>query len=334
VATVKCDVPTFSVVMPAHNASATIETAIRSILLQSVGDFELFVIDDGSTDDTAARASSLNDSRIHLLRQDRAGPSAARNAGIAEARARFVSMIDSDDLWMPRYLETMGKALENDTDAGLAYADAWVLDDWTGRIGRKTIMDYQHPDQRPADGRAFVRRLVDENFVFGLATVRRAVLEQVGAYDERLGYGEDFELWLRIFEAGFGAVRVPAALAVYRKHPGSRTHDAQRAHEGVCKTYGVIVDEHPLDDETRAIARARYEWWLKQRELVANPSFARRIRKLGGRVQRRMLTRTLWLPEPPAEVAETLRACGFNAASSNSGALPTRRHRSAKKAGA
>jgi glycosyltransferase involved in cell wall biosynthesis len=305
------EVPTFSVVMPAHNAAATIETAIRSVLLQSVQDFEVIVTDDGSTDDTSARASSLNDPRIRIIRQDRAGPSAARNAAIAVAQGRFVSMIDSDDLWMPRYLETMRKALDEHPEAGMAYANAWVLDEATGRIRRKTIMDFQRPDQRPVDTKVDVSRLVDENFIFGLATVRRSVLEQVGCYDERLGYGEDFELWLRIAEAGFGAVRVPTALAVYRRHPRSRTNDVLRAHDGVCKTYGVIVSEHPLDDEARVVARRRYEWWLAQRDSVVKPSLALHMRRAGGRVKRRLLARDLWLSEPPPEVAETLRLSGF-----------------------
>jgi glycosyltransferase involved in cell wall biosynthesis len=304
-------VPTFSVVMPAHNAAATVEAAIRSVLLQSVQDFELIVTDDGSTDDTAARASSLNDPRIRVIRQDGAGPSAARNAAIAVARGRFVSMIDSDDLWMPRYLETMGKALDENPQAGLAYANAWVLDEATGRIRRKTHMDTQSSVQRPVGTTILVSRLVDENFIFGLATVRRSVLEQVGCYDERLGYGEDFELWLRIVEAGFGAVRVPEPLAVYRRHSRSRTNQILRAHEGVCQTYGVIVSEHPLDEEARAIARRRHEWWLAERDNVVNPSLPRQLRRVGGRVKRRLFARQLWLPEPPAEVAETLRLSGF-----------------------
>jgi glycosyltransferase involved in cell wall biosynthesis len=303
--------------MPAHDAAGTIEAAIRSVLLQSDQDFELIITDDGSTDDTAARASSLNDPRIRVIRQACAGPSAARNAAIALAQGRFVSMIDSDDLWMPRYLETMGKALDEHPQAGLAYADAWVLDEASGRIARKKTMDHQRPEQHPVDSRALLRSLVDENFVFGLATVRRSVLEQVGYYDERLGYGEDFELWLRIVEAGFGAVRVPAALAVYRRHPRSRTNDVLRAHDGVCKTYGVIVDEHPLDGETRALARRRYEWWLEQREKVADPSLTRRLRRAGGRVKRRLFARRLWLPEPPPDVAETLRLSGFTTVPGN-----------------
>jgi glycosyltransferase involved in cell wall biosynthesis len=324
-ATVDAELPRFSVIMPAHNASATIKSAIRSVLLQSLSDFELIVADDGSTDDTAAQASSLNDPRVRVIRQERAGPSAARNAGIAVARGRFISMIDSDDFWLPRYLETLGKALETDPQAGLAYTDAWVLEERTGRIRRKTAMAYQHPpNPPPVESGDFLRILVDRNFVFSHATVRRSVLEQVGTYDERLGQGEDFELWLRIVEAGFRGIRAPGTVAIYRRHPRSLTSDLPRAYDGICKTYSVIVNEHVLDDETRAIARARYEWWLKQRDAVADPPLAWRLRRVAGRVKRRLLARALWLPQPPLEVTETLRACGFDTASRNDvAALPT-----------
>jgi glycosyltransferase involved in cell wall biosynthesis len=297
--------------MPAHNASATVEAAIRSVMLQTVEDFELIVSDDGSTDDTPARARRFDDPRVRLLTRDRAGgPSAARNAAIAVAHGEFVSMIDSDDLWLPSYLEVMGQALEDDPDAGLAYTDAWVLDDETGRIRQKTAMAYQRPPEvPPADPRRFVRLLVDDNFVFSHATVRRSVLEQVGDYDERLGWGEDFELWLRILEAGYKAVRKAGPLAIYRRHSRSRTADLGRAYEGMCQTYTVILSEHALDDEARAIAHARYEWWLKQRDTFVHPSPLEHLLRVARPIKNRLLDRTLWREEPPTDVAATLVAC-------------------------
>jgi glycosyltransferase involved in cell wall biosynthesis len=302
--------PTFSVVMPAHNASATIESSIRSVLLQTVKDFELIVVDDGSSDDTFERATSFNALGVRVIQQDRAGPSGARNAALAHAKGEFVSMIDSDDLWLPRYLEEMGKSLEDEPQAGLAYTDAWVLDDSTGRIRRTSAMAYERPPvPPPAEPREFIRLLVDRNFVFGLATVRRSVIEQVGGYDERLGYGEDFELWLRIVEAGFRAVRVPGTLAIYRKHLRSRTSDLQRAHEGVCTTYRVIVNEHRLDDEARAIARARYASWLRKLNRITRPTPVDRLRQLARPIKAYLFGRAVWLPTPPPDVAETLRAC-------------------------
>ena len=302
----------FSVVMAAHDAAATIEAAVRSVLLQTVGEFELLVADDGSADDTSARARRLGDPRVRVLERERAGgPSAARNAAIAVARGDLVSVIDSDDLWLPRYLEAMGEALDANASAGFAYTDAWVLDDETRRIRRATAMAYQRPPAvPPADPRAFARLLVArENFVFSHVTMRRSVLQEVGGYDERLGWGEDFELWLRILEAGYPAVRVAGPLAIYRRHRRSRTSRLAQAYDGICKTYDVILSEHDLDAETRELARVRRKSWLARAGTIAAPSRRTEARRLAGAVKARLLDRTVWVSKPPADVAATLAAC-------------------------
>jgi len=100
--------------MPAYNAGRTIEAAVKSVLRQTMTNFELIVIDDGSRDDTVDRLSAFRDDpRVKVLHQANAGPSAARNAAIEVASAPVVSVIDSDDLWVPTYLEAMEKAAQN-----------------------------------------------------------------------------------------------------------------------------------------------------------------------------------------------------------------------------
>jgi len=298
--------------MAAHNAAATIEAAIRSVTRQSVQDFELLVVDDGSRDDTGARARRFQDPRVRVVeRRTAGGPSAARNAAIAVARGDLVSMIDSDDLWLPQYLEAMGEALDSSPSAGFAYTDAWVLDDETRRIRRTTAMAYQRPPAvPPADPRAFARLLVaGENFVFSHVTVRRSVLQELGGYDERLGWGEDFELWLRILEAGYAAVRVAGPLAIYRRHPRSRTSQLAQAYDGIRRTYDVILSEHELDDTTRELARARRDAWRARAAAVERPSRAAKARRLSVAIKARLLDRAIWLPKAPPDVAATLAAC-------------------------
>ena len=149
--------PTFTVVMPAYDRAATIDSAIASVLAQTQPDFELIVVDDGSTDDTAARvtAAMAIDSRIQLVRQENRGPTGARNAAFERARGRHVSLLDSDDLWMPGYLERIGAALDAEPSAGFAYSDAWVLDDRTRKIHRSSAL--AHTD-RPIRCHATRRR--------------------------------------------------------------------------------------------------------------------------------------------------------------------------------
>lgn len=252
--------PTFTIAMPAHQASATVGAAIRSVLAQTRGDFELVVVDDGSTDGTAETVERFrDDQRIRLMRQENRGPAHARNTAIAAGRGRYVSMLDSDDLWLPTYLESMERALRASPRAGLAYTDAWVLDDVSRRIQRVTAMHYQDPpDPPPADAEGFLSALLERNFVFTSATVPRAVLEDVGSFNVELEASEDYELWLRIVARGYPAVRVPGLRAVYRRKPGSLSTDQERMLGGMARALRLACEER-IPAEATELARRRAE---------------------------------------------------------------------------
>jgi glycosyltransferase involved in cell wall biosynthesis len=304
--------PAVSVVIPAHDAGATIEATVRSVLRQSRPDLEVIVVDDGSTDDTAARVRALEaDERVRLVQQANAGASAARNAGIAAAAAATISVVDSDDLWLPTYLETMTTALASRPDAGFAYTDAWLFDEERRLLSARSAMEGQRPPvPAPADPAAFLLELLDRNFVFTSATIPREVLLEVGGYDERLRYGEDFELWARIVETGRMPVHVPGRLAVHRRHATSLTADVRRFYAGIAETYRVILSEHPLGDDAQEVVRRRIAYWehhLAQLDGRRPPARARRAAR---RVRRRLLERRSWLQTIPEPVAETLADCG------------------------
>jgi glycosyltransferase involved in cell wall biosynthesis len=251
----------FNVVMAAYNASATIETAIQSVLSQTRPDFELIVVDDGSTDDTAEKVDRFcRDRRVRLFRQTNRGLPAARNAAIAVGRARYVTILDSDDLLMPTYLERIGRVLERTPTAGIAFGDAWRLDDRSGRFWHQTVMVARGaPRPVPTDAGALLAALVKSNFVPIMFTVRRAALQRVGDFREgEPELAEDWELLLRLAASGYPAAVVPGVVGVYRRNvPGSFTIDHARMLRLSRETLRVFLDEHPAPTEVKAIARMR-----------------------------------------------------------------------------
>jgi len=301
----------FTVVIPAFNAARTIGSSIRSVLQQTEQDFEIVIVDDGSTDDTSECARSFaTDPRVRAIAQRNKGPSAARNTGLAAARGSYVSMLDADDLWLPEYLEVMGGALDANPDAAFAYTDAWVLDDQTGRIRRKPAMFYQRPPRTVPDARAFFLLLLDRNFVYTSVTVRRSVLDEVGGYDEDLSTGEDWDLWLRIAGRGMRPVRPPGVLAIHREHPFSLANDTRTMTRNICEVYRRFAEDPRVDAEARALARRQLDLWTRNLQRLEDPTLLVRLRRRAGAIKRRALSRWTWLRQRPTAVERTLRSVG------------------------
>jgi len=110
--------PHFSVIIPVYNRAKTLGAAIQSVLAQSCQDFEIVIVDDGSTDDPAAVIAQFSDPRIRFLRQKNQGGGAARNAAIDAARGRLIAPLDSDDIFLPHHLQTMKMLLHGKTFQG------------------------------------------------------------------------------------------------------------------------------------------------------------------------------------------------------------------------
>lgn len=301
----------FTVVIPAFNAARTIGSSIRSVLQQTEQDFEVVVVDDGSTDDTVECARSFaTDPRVRVISQPNKGPSAARNAAVAAGQGLYVSMLDADDLWLPEYLEVMGGALDANPDAPFAYTDAWVLDDGTGRIRRASAMFYQRPPRTLPDARAFYLLLLERNFVYTSVTVRRSILEEVGSYDEDLSTGEDWDLWLRIAGRGMRPVRPPGLLAIHRNHPSSLMNDTEKVTRNVCEVYRRFAEDPAGDAEIRTLAGRQLDVWTRNLRVLEDPTLLVRLRRLAGATKRRTLSRWLWPRKRPEAVERTLRAVG------------------------
>ena len=293
--------PVASVVIPAYNARATVTSAVRSALGQSVRDVEVVVVDDGSSDDTADAVRRMNEPRVRLVQQRNRGLPAARNAGIAHARGTHVAFLDSDDLLLPRFIELALGALARTPNPGFAYTDAYVFDPISGRVRRRSAMARSNPPvPAPDDPGVFLARLLRTNFVYVSTVVPRSVLETVGGFDERRRSSEDYELWLRILLAGFRAALVPGRHALYRQHPGQMSGDARTMASSLAAVYaGIAADRLPTDAHRRLLARRRRVARLGER-LIA-PIQARAPLGAIRALKRRGVTEE-WYEVPPPEI--------------------------------
>jgi glycosyltransferase involved in cell wall biosynthesis len=184
-------VPRVSVVIPTYNSAAMVKEAIDSVLAQTYSDFEVVVMDDGSTDDTESVVRQFGD-RVRYFKQENQGVSAARNAGIKRSRGDYLAFLDSDDLWLTEKLAEQIPLLERDPKLGLVYCD------WTVVSGR-TLLQSSYLKGLPAASGYVFDELIQSGFILTSGVVmRRAGLNDVGNFDTSLTIAQDYDLWLRI----------------------------------------------------------------------------------------------------------------------------------------
>jgi glycosyltransferase involved in cell wall biosynthesis len=205
--------PLVSVVIPAYNAETYIGSAVESVLAQTFRNFELIVVDDGSSDSTAARLEAYGDA-LRCLRQPNSGVSRARNRGIEASRGRLVAFLDADDVWLPEKLDKQASLLGIRKDCRVCYT-AVIVADATLRP-----MATEHGPDGAVTG---LDLLLRGNVVPGSASsviCERNLLSETGAFDPSLSLCADWDLWLRLAaRTRFAAVDEP--LVVYRRSPGS-----------------------------------------------------------------------------------------------------------------
>ena len=204
--------PTVSVITPAYNIGAYLPDAIESVMRQTFADFELIVVDDGSTDSTFRIASDYarRDPRIRVLQQKNGGISSARNCALRVATGSLFAILDGDDVWLPTYLERQVAILENDPDCDIVTGNAWFLGGTLDGIPARPS-----PDLRGDPTLAHV--LEDETSVFIMSVFRRRVYERIGGFDESMRTNEDYDFWIRAAIAGFRFRRNDEPLGRYRR---------------------------------------------------------------------------------------------------------------------
>jgi len=223
--------PAVSVVIPCFNLGAYVDEAVQSVLDQTRSDAEILIVDDGSDDPvTQHLLASYRRPRTRVVRTANRGVSAARNAGLEEARGRYVSFLDADDLLEPRFLERLIGRLE--ADDALAFASCWL----TAFGEREFVWEPERCD---------LAWLLAEDTVCTAAPVRREALLAVGGFDERPeldGY-EDWKLAIDLVERGHRGEIVRERLFRYRIRPGSKTSERWGPRRYM-RVYELLLAEH------------------------------------------------------------------------------------------
>lgn len=207
--------PTISVIIPAYNAEKTILETIESIQQQTFSDFELIVINDGSTDGTLAILATISDPRLKVFSYENGGLPVARNRGIDRATGKYLTFIDADDLWTPDKLESQLAALTQHPEAGAAYS-------WTAFIDENSEFLYAW-EPLFFEGNIYPQLLI-ENFISSGSNilVRRQYIEAAGRFDPTLKSAEDWDYYLRLAALCPFAL-VPQYQILYRRSSQSMT---------------------------------------------------------------------------------------------------------------
>ena len=208
--------PVVSILMGAYNAAGFISETIASALAQTFSQFELLVVDDGSSDSTlaVAREWEQRDRRVRVFTQKNGGVARARNTAIGHARGRFFALLDSDDIWLPGYLAAQMSMFERFPAAGVVTCNARNLggpDD-----GALVLPGAPAPRQI-----SLQEMLEDETAVCILSVIRREVYDAIGGFDGNLRSNEDYDYWIRAALAGAVFIYNPEPLGFYRRRPDS-----------------------------------------------------------------------------------------------------------------
>lgn len=220
-----------SVIIPTYNRADLVQQAVESILAQTWDQYEIIVVDDGSTDDTEHALTRWH-GRIRYERQENQGESAARNRGVQLARGAYVAFLDSDDLWLPGKLARQVEVLERNPAAGVVFCRASLIDGDGRRLPDNSIFDLDGLTQV-----SFEQLCRKSLFAPSTVVMRRAVFDAVGGFDEAIRYGEDWDLWLRSALVT-SIVGLTDPLASIRLHQGGQWWFPRK------ERIGQVLEEH------------------------------------------------------------------------------------------
>ena len=243
--------PTVSVVIPAYNSARFIAQTLGSVIAQSFADFEILVVDDGSTDDTAAIAGRVSP-RVNVIRQSNGGIAAARNTGLAAAGGDFVAFLDHDDIWHPQKLEAQIECFRRNPKVGLVYGEFNRWEEGSAPTFPPEPLDPSLLDE-DRSGWIYHKLLLTNWVLFSTALFRRESVKAIGLFDAALPPADDWDFAIRASWL-FPFAKMRQVVALYRVHPGqtSRVVAARNLEaefrERTLKKFGYVgPDGSPAD---------------------------------------------------------------------------------------
>lgn len=247
--------PLISIIMPAYNAEKTIRETIDSALQQAFTDFELIVVNDGSTDGTLEILNTIQDPRVKVISQPNRGSYPVRNAGIQHAQGEFIAFLDADDLWTPDKLAAQFEALNSHPNAAVAYSWTQFID----VFGH--FLDHRN---EPTFNGDVLKALLQSNFMTcgSNPLVRREALDTVGHFDERFHTAGDWELWIRLAKR-YHFVAVPKAQVHYRRTTQAWSANLLRQEKASLEVIEKsFADLPPAWQPLKSRAIANHAWYL------------------------------------------------------------------------
>lgn len=205
----------FSIVIPLYNKELSVGNTIHSVLNQRFQDFEVLVVNDGSTDNSVNAVEKTNDARIRLINQTNLGVSAARNRGITEAKFEWIAFVDSDDLWLENHLEEVANMIT-------AYpAEKFFTTSFTYSDDRRLFKHRR--DSTIFKVENYFKEAIKERLVWtGTAVINKECFKYSGLFNIQMKSGEDTELWNRMVRR-YGLVKSDTVTAIYRVEAENRT---------------------------------------------------------------------------------------------------------------
>ncbi len=223
--------PTVSVIIPCYNHGGYLDEAVESVLAQTFQNFEIIIVDDGSTDQsTIDLLKGYNKPKTFVIRTDNQGLASARNNGIKEAKGEYILPLDADDKIGKEYLKKAVKILDENDDIGIVYCESV-------HFGLK-----KEPFRLPEYS---FNQILEANIIFCSSFFRKKNWEQVGGFNINLVYGwEDWDFWLSIVELGLKVYRIPEVLFFYRLKEGSMVDSMTDEHEFFMRLHTVMNHKH------------------------------------------------------------------------------------------